>query len=950
MGGVQYQRVKIDVGADGASSPVVGALPVTAASLPLPAGAATSAAQATLDTHLTDGSARIGGTVTITGALTDTQLRASPVPISGTVTANAGTGPWPVTDNGGSLTVDNAGTFAVQDSEKVADRGTFTQGTSKVMPAGYILDEVAGTALSENMPAAARINANRSQVGVIEDGATRAQYMTVTAAGAAKVDGSAVTQPVSVAALPLPAGAAQEHATAGSPHSVRLTDGSAFYDAAKTGQLPSALVGGRLDVNVGASTSIAVTNAGTFAVQDSQVITDNAGFTDGTSKVFLGGYIFDEVAGTALTENDAAAARVDSKRAQVHVIEDATTRGQRLAVTAAGAAKVDGSAVTQPVSGTVTANLGTLNGAALDASVTGLQVAQGSTTSGQKGGLALGAVTTGNPSYTTAQTSPLSLDTAGALRVRIAASDVSSSGGTSAADGAAYVAGTTAGTPMMGARDDTSPGVLAEDKVGIVRLSTRREMYTQIRDGAGNERGANVTAAGALQVDASATTQPVSGTVTANAGTGPWPVTDNGGSLTVDNGGTFAVQDSQKVVDNASFTDGTTPVQPAGFIFDEVAGTALTENDAAAARVDAKRAQVLTIEDATTRGQRAAVSAAGRLSVDASGVAVPVTDNSSSLTVDAPVGTPVAARLSDGTSFLTTSSGRLAVDPSGVTSPVSIAAAVSEKNDVVAAVTAAWTSATSIDTTASITVTGYATVLLTINPTSTFTAGAIIFEVSDDGGTTWYPIQGVRVDSFTSETSYTIVASTKRIWQFDVAGATTFRVRLNPAITGTGTLNLRMQASAAATDPQTMVGGTVTAQDGGGSLTIDAPVGTPVFVAATPATTGGWTHWSTSNDNSNTDLSTTVVTVKGSQGVLGGWVVYNPNATVAYVQIFDVSGTVTLGTTRPHMFIPIPATSGANLEMTNGVQFANAIKIAATTTPSGSTAPGTAIPLTLMYK
>lgn len=38
--------------------------------------------------------------------LTDTQLRATPVPISGTVTANAGSGPWPVTDNGGSLTVD----------------------------------------------------------------------------------------------------------------------------------------------------------------------------------------------------------------------------------------------------------------------------------------------------------------------------------------------------------------------------------------------------------------------------------------------------------------------------------------------------------------------------------------------------------------------------------------------------------------------------------------------------------------------------------------------------------------------------------------------------------------------------------------------------------------------------------------------------------------------------
>lgn len=43
--------------------------------------------------------------------------------------------------------------------------------------------------------------------------------------------------------------------------------------------------------------------------------------------------------------------------------------------------------------------------------------AQGSTTSGQKGPLAQGAVTTAAPTYSTGQTSPLSLDTAGNLRV-----------------------------------------------------------------------------------------------------------------------------------------------------------------------------------------------------------------------------------------------------------------------------------------------------------------------------------------------------------------------------------------------------------------------------------------------------------------------------------------------------------------------------------------------------
>jgi hypothetical protein len=46
-------------------------------------------------------------------------------------------------------------------------------------------------------------------------------------------------------------------------------------------------------------------------------------------------------------------------------------------------------------------------------------LAQGSTTSGQKGTLMQGAVTTSSASYTTAQTSPLSLDTNGSLRVNV---------------------------------------------------------------------------------------------------------------------------------------------------------------------------------------------------------------------------------------------------------------------------------------------------------------------------------------------------------------------------------------------------------------------------------------------------------------------------------------------------------------------------------------------------
>lgn len=69
------------------------------------------------------------------------------------------------------------------------------------------------------------------------------------------------------------------------------------------------------------------------------------------------------------------------------------------------------------------------------------------------------------------------------------------------------------------------------------------------------------------------------------------------------------------LVDNGGFTDGTSPVIPAGYIFDETAGTSLTENDVGAARMDNKRALVGVIEDGTTRGQRAGVNSSKGLQV-----------------------------------------------------------------------------------------------------------------------------------------------------------------------------------------------------------------------------------------------------------------------------------------------------------------------------------------------
>lgn len=129
------------------------------------------------------------------------------------------------------------------------------------------------------------------------------------------------------------------------------------------------------------------------------------------------------------------------------------------------------------------------------------------------------------------------------------------------------------------------------------------------------------------------------------------------------------------------------------------------------------------------------------------------------------------------------------------------------------------------------------------------------------------------------------------------------------------------------------------------SLTVAASLSAPVFATLTPNTTGGWSV------NSQTGLTNTKVAVKASAGTFGGYMVYNPNSAQIYIQVFDVaSGSVTLGTTTPTYVIPIPATSGANVEFTNGINHATAITLAATTTATGSTAPGTALTGFFLYK
>lgn len=105
---------------------------------------------------------------------------------------------------------------------------SWTQGADTVHGEKLLICDASGNVVG--------VTANRLQVdgsgvtqpvsGPLTDTQLRASNVGVN------VGNFPATQPVSAASLPLPSGAAQEHATAGSPHSVRLSDGTTFIIAA----------------------------------------------------------------------------------------------------------------------------------------------------------------------------------------------------------------------------------------------------------------------------------------------------------------------------------------------------------------------------------------------------------------------------------------------------------------------------------------------------------------------------------------------------------------------------------------------------------------------------------------------------------------------------------------------------------------------------------------------
>jgi len=286
-------------------------------------------------------------------------------------------------------------------------------------------------------------------------------------------------------------------------------------------------------------------------------------------------------------------------------------------------------------------------------------------------------------------------------------------------------------------------------------------------------------------------------------------------------------------------------------------------------------------------------------------------------------------------------------------SPVVLASdqsAIPIKGNLGAVSTASWTSGTSVNTALALNISAYNAVSVAMSNTSTMTGGVLSFEVSPNSTTgsdgTWFPVAMARIDSYTTETVYTLNTVANRAWTTSVDAFIYFRVRLSTVIAGTGTASLFIAPQTFAIEPLITVGqatasnlqATIGASLPSGSNTVGM-VGLSANLSATSL-----------SNFTNLSLSNTVTAVKASTAHVHEYDFYNPNTSGVWVQLFALApGSVTLGTTAPSRAIYIPATSGRDWASPYTIAWSGALSIAVTTTSNGNTAPASPIQAYIGY-
>jgi hypothetical protein len=478
---------------------------------------------------------------------------------------------------------------------------------------------------------------------------TNLRALKVSSAGVLSVDGSAVTQPVSgtfwqttqpvsAASLPLPSGAST---------SALQTTGNTSLSS--------------IDSKIPAS----------LTVSSTRLLVDGSGVTQPVSGTFwqatqpVSAASLPLPSGAATSAKQPALGTAGSASADVISIQG---------ITGMTAVKVDGSAVTQPVSGTVgvsgtvavsAASLPLPSGAATDASVTETHGSKAPGTAASKSELGGGVYNSSGVTLTDGQQAALQLGSSGALKIDGSGfTQPVSASSLPLPTGAATAANQSTANSSLSSIDSKVP-------VNLTVSSTR------------------------LLVDGSGVTQPVSGTVTANAGSGTFAV--SAASLPLPSGAATSAKQPALGTAGTASSDVITVQGIASMTALKVDGSAVTQPVSAAslplpsgAATAAKQpalgtagtpsSDVITVQGATSMTA---------LKVDGSAVTQPV----SAASLPLPSGAATSANQTTANTSLssidskvpanlTVSSTRLLVDGSGVTQPVSAASALPTKAPV----------------------------------------------------------------------------------------------------------------------------------------------------------------------------------------------------------------------------------------------------------------------------
>lgn len=205
-------------------------------------------------------------------------------------------------------------------------------------------------------------------------------------------------------------------------------------------------------------------------------------------------------------------------------------------------------------------------------------------------------------------------------------------------------------------------------------------------------------------------------------------------------------------------------------------------------------------------------------------------------------------------------------------------------------------------------------------------SGTITFQASNDNST-WVSV--VLYTESTTSGGSTATAASNNLF----AGPLSYRylrVRMTSWTSGTATGVIELY-----TTPPGKLGGTMSAVQSGTWST------NTVFTASA-------TSSSPLNFYFNAALLATPVQVVSGVRRLHTFHIYNPNASVAFVQFFNtLAAGVTIGTTTPVQSYAIPAGGVLEDQFVVPHNWSTAITVAATTTATGSTAPGTGLVVNL---